>query len=98
MTIFLPPRGYRESGPIVSAFCPMLDGACRTYPQHHRRGNEEGNRKMTNDFTASSTTGEKIQSFRIAIPQTDLDDLRDRLTRTRWPDELPGVGWDYGVP
>ena len=21
-----------------------------------------------------------------------------RLARTRWPDELPGVGWDYGVP
>ncbi|TVL94486.1 epoxide hydrolase [Streptomyces sp. SAJ15] len=35
--------------------------------------------------------------FRIDIPQADLDDLRDRLARTRWPDELPGAGWDYGV-
>lgn len=33
-----------------------------------------------------------IRPFRIAIPQSDLDDLRDRLARTRWPDELPGVG------
>jgi pimeloyl-ACP methyl ester carboxylesterase len=39
-----------------------------------------------------------IQPFRISIPQADLDDLRDRLARTRWPEELPGVGWDYGVP
>jgi pimeloyl-ACP methyl ester carboxylesterase len=39
-----------------------------------------------------------IQPFRIDVPQADLDDLRDRLARTRWPDELPGVGWDYGVP
>jgi hypothetical protein len=39
-----------------------------------------------------------IRPFRIAIPQADLDDLRDRLARTRWPDELPGVGWNYGVP
>jgi epoxide hydrolase len=39
-----------------------------------------------------------IRPFRIEIPQADLDDLRDRLARTRWPDELPGVGWDYGVP
>ncbi|MGO4417683.1 epoxide hydrolase N-terminal domain-containing protein, partial [Streptomyces sp. MCAF7] len=38
-----------------------------------------------------------IHPYRIAIPQPDLDDLRERLTRTRWPDELPGVGWSYGV-
>jgi pimeloyl-ACP methyl ester carboxylesterase len=40
----------------------------------------------------------KINPFRIDIPQADLDDLRDRLARTRWPDELPGTGWSYGVP
>jgi pimeloyl-ACP methyl ester carboxylesterase len=39
-----------------------------------------------------------IQPFTIAIPQADLDDLRERLARTRWPDELPGVGWSRGVP
>lgn len=39
-----------------------------------------------------------IDPFRIDIPQADLDDLRDRLGRTRWPDELPGTGWSYGVP
>jgi pimeloyl-ACP methyl ester carboxylesterase len=39
-----------------------------------------------------------IRPFRIAIPQAALDDLRDRLARTRWPDELPGVGWSRGVP
>ncbi|MFI6887817.1 epoxide hydrolase family protein [Streptosporangium canum] len=40
----------------------------------------------------------KITPFRIDIPQADLDDLHDRLDRTRWPDELPGTGWSYGVP
>ncbi|MGD0065587.1 MAG: epoxide hydrolase family protein [Streptosporangiaceae bacterium] len=39
-----------------------------------------------------------IQPFRIDIAQADLDDLRDRLARTRWPDQLAGVGWDYGIP
>jgi pimeloyl-ACP methyl ester carboxylesterase len=39
-----------------------------------------------------------IRPFRVDIPQTDLDDLRDRLRRTRFPDGLPGVGWDLGVP
>ena len=43
-------------------------------------------------------TDAEIRSFRIDIPQADLDDLADRLARTRWPDELPGVGWSRGVP
>lgn len=47
---------------------------------------------------AASHAAAAIRPFRIAIPQADLDDLKDRLARTRWPDELPGVGWDYGVP
>jgi pimeloyl-ACP methyl ester carboxylesterase len=41
---------------------------------------------------------DKISPYRIDISQGALDDLRDRLGRTRWPDELPGVGWDLGVP
>ncbi|MGW0431747.1 epoxide hydrolase family protein [Micromonospora sp. NPDC003197] len=40
----------------------------------------------------------EIKPFRIDVPQADLDDLHRRLDETRWPDELPGVGWDYGVP
>ncbi|MCL7456315.1 epoxide hydrolase [Micromonospora echinofusca] len=39
-----------------------------------------------------------MQPFRVAIPEADLDDLRRRLAATRWPDELPGVGWERGVP
>ncbi|HJW64122.1 MAG TPA: epoxide hydrolase N-terminal domain-containing protein, partial [Actinomycetes bacterium] len=39
-----------------------------------------------------------IHPFRVEIPQADLDDLHDRLARTRWPDELGGVGWSRGVP
>jgi hypothetical protein len=39
-----------------------------------------------------------IWPFGINIPQADLDDLSERLARTRWPDQLPGVGWDYGIP
>ncbi|GAA1360905.1 epoxide hydrolase family protein [Streptomyces beijiangensis] len=45
-----------------------------------------------------TSTTEGVQPFRINIPQADLDDLDDRLDRTRWPDQLPGVGWAYGIP
>ncbi|WP_405139312.1 epoxide hydrolase family protein [Nocardia sp. NBC_01388] len=41
---------------------------------------------------------EAITPFRIDIAQSDLDDLRNRLAGARWPDELPGVGWEYGIP
>lgn len=34
----------------------------------------------------------------IVVPQRELDDLRSRLERTRWSDELSGAGSDYGVP
>lgn len=39
-----------------------------------------------------------MESFRVAVPQAELDDLHARLDRTRWPGELPGSGWDYGIP
>jgi pimeloyl-ACP methyl ester carboxylesterase len=39
-----------------------------------------------------------ITPFRIDIPQADLDDLADRLARTRWPNEVADAGWDYGFP
>jgi pimeloyl-ACP methyl ester carboxylesterase len=39
-----------------------------------------------------------IYPFRIEIPQTDLDYLRDRLANARWPGESPDAGWTRGVP
>src|SRR5918996_3145123 len=42
--------------------------------------------------------GTDVKPFRIRVAEADLEDLRDRLARTRWPGELPGVGWDDGVP
>ncbi|HEY8481123.1 MAG TPA: epoxide hydrolase [Spirillospora sp.] len=40
----------------------------------------------------------EIKPFRLNVPQEDLDDLAERLDRTRWPDELPGIGWEHGIP
>lgn len=52
-----------------------------------------------------------IKPFQINIPQADLDNLQERLRRTRWANELPpeptegparnsptAPGWEYGVP
>jgi microsomal epoxide hydrolase len=40
---------------------------------------------------------EQMQPFRVDIPQVDLDDLRERLARTRFPAQIPDAGWDYGT-
>ncbi|HEY2791820.1 MAG TPA: epoxide hydrolase [Micromonosporaceae bacterium] len=39
-----------------------------------------------------------VRPFTIDIPEADVDDLRDRLARTRWTGEIPGTGWARGVP
>lgn len=39
-----------------------------------------------------------LRPFTIAVPDTDLDDLRERLRRTRWPDPETCEGWDQGIP
>jgi len=44
------------------------------------------------------TTTEAIRPFHIEVPQSYLDDLTERLDRTRFPAPLPGDGWDTGVP
>lgn len=43
-------------------------------------------------------TATEIRPFTVDIPGADLEDLRERLARTRWPSELPGQGWSRGVP
>ena len=39
-----------------------------------------------------------MHEFKVDIPQSQLDDLRRRLEATRWPEEMPDVGWSRGAP
>ena len=38
-----------------------------------------------------------MEPIHIHIPDETLDDLRTRLRRTRWPDQVPGIGWQQGT-
>ena len=67
--------------------------------------NREGRTDMSNPaaekailLTDDESSDTAIRAFRIEIPQAEIDDLRFRLRRTRWPRELSGVGWKRGVP
>lgn len=37
-----------------------------------------------------------LQPFTVHVSDAVLEDLRLRLARTRWPDQIPGTSWEYG--
>ena len=39
----------------------------------------------------------RIVPFSVDVPDAVLVDLHDRLSRTRFPEQIPGAGWDYGT-
>ncbi len=41
---------------------------------------------------------ENIRAFCAEVPQAAIDDLKDRLARTRWPEKETVDDWDQGVP
>jgi epoxide hydrolase len=51
---------------------------------------------MTNQ--SESRESHEIRPFRIDVPQAELDDLRHRLARTRWPARPRVDDWSRGVP
>ena len=56
----------------------------------------------TNGATASAVldgaADGAMRPFRIAVPAAELDDLHDRIRRTRWPTSWSDDGWTRGVP
>ena len=78
----------------------LADGALPTTSHEAAWSSPLGRESSTTiaSVGAMNTNTTDIRTFRIDIPQVELDALNDRLAHTRWPDELPGVGWSYGVP
>ena len=40
---------------------------------------------------------EQPKPFELNVPEAQIADLRDRLARTRFPDQAPGPAWAYGT-
>ena len=38
-----------------------------------------------------------MHAFAVRVADDDIRDLRRRLNATRWPQAIPGTGWDYGT-
>jgi len=47
--------------------------------------------------TRSGSGVDAVVPFRIDVPDAVLTDLKGRLARTRFPDEIEGAGWEYGT-
>ncbi|MBB5789309.1 epoxide hydrolase family protein [Jiangella mangrovi] len=45
-----------------------------------------------------TNTTANLRPFRVEISQADIEDLQERLSRTRLPQPAPGDDWDYGTP
>ncbi|HEY7012552.1 MAG TPA: epoxide hydrolase [Streptosporangiaceae bacterium] len=56
------------------------------------------NESIPQDAATHTASGGEIRPYRINVPRADIDDLRQRLARTRWASDLPGTGWERGVP
>jgi microsomal epoxide hydrolase len=41
---------------------------------------------------------DEIERFEIHVDDAVLDDLHERLTRARIPDQIDETGWEYGIP
>jgi len=46
---------------------------------------------------AAQSSEAAVVPFTIHVPDAVLTDLKDRLRRTRYPDQVDGAGWDYGT-
>jgi epoxide hydrolase len=47
---------------------------------------------------ASSSSTDRVEPFRIDVPEAELDDLRARLNAAGWPERETVEDWSQGVP
>jgi pimeloyl-ACP methyl ester carboxylesterase len=39
----------------------------------------------------------RVEPFSIAVPEAAVTDLKERLARARWPDQVENISWDQGT-
>src|SRR5215510_12153093 len=54
-------------------------------------------RALVQSSSSSGASASSAVPFKIQVPDAVLSDLKDRLARTRYPDQVEGAGWDYGT-
>ena len=84
--------GPRSQGRNVVAlrpvFCVALFLLSSILPGHAKTPNSKAN---------PESAAAIIRPFKMHVPDSVLADLHHRLMETKWPDQLPGTGWEYGA-
>ncbi len=79
---------WRPELPLLLAAALLAPGAC---------GGNGGAPGSPEAAPAGDDAAAEIVPFSIDVPDAVLEDLQDRLSRARFPDELDGAGWTYGT-
>src|SRR5215217_8139304 len=90
---FRPAPGVRLDSILSSRYRRFRHDNSLSYLADRRP--QRGRGSPMTDTTKGS--GAEIQPFWVDVSQADLDDLDARLVATRFTDEIPGSGSDYGV-
>src|SRR4029450_2822146 len=91
------PRHRGETGPD-RPYDPDRSRLARPGRRRDRHGQlpgEAGHEMLPNLCSAESAMTQ--QRFVFEVPEADLQDLRARLGRTRWPIPWPATGWEAGT-
>ena len=89
-------RGRRDAGGEPRGLAPGHRGDAARAARRAAEGPREP-RRLAPARAAALAVPMEARPFVVDVPQATLDDLRERLGRTRWPDEVEGAGWDYGT-
>src|SRR5688572_2958406 len=81
---------HRVNTKLVVAACLLPLAGTQHIPRAQSRA-------ASTQGAAAAAASEEIRPFRIRVPDAVLRDLKERLARTRFPDEIDGSGWDHGA-
>src|SRR5689334_12403438 len=88
----------------ATAWRSALNRGCTTVPipspARAQRQPTEGDEVRTAPPAQQQAGGDmaEIRPFRVEISDAAIDDLRERLARTRWPEKEPVGDWSMGIP
>lgn len=84
---------YQARQRPVAEMCRIREGG--SYFNHHSLNLKVNSNK---NMEVKSASMPSLTPFQVTISDSTIDDLRQRLSLTRWPSSETAPGWSHGVP